>query len=148
MVMTEWFELRSGFITNDVIKWREFIWAAPGPDGRRQKQYTGEGFGGQRRVRVGERVISAEVIQGPDEDGWVYLLLMQYDNLGAAPADKILMPLPIGKQIKRKYKTIMNGEPQRQRWEDESARARLVREAWDDREHKKWMSVEMDEDED
>jgi hypothetical protein len=142
MVMTEWFELRSGFIVSDVIKWRDPAWQKG-----RKKRYTGEGFGGQRVVNVGRRVIAAEVIEGPDEEGWVYLLVMQYDNHGMTPPDKILMAPPVGKKIKRKYKTIMNGEPQRQRWEDESARARLVREAWGNQEHEKWMSMEMDEDE-
>lgn len=142
MVMTEWFELRGGFIEADVIKWRDPMWQKG-----RKKQYTGEGFGGQRMVCVGRRVISAEVIQGPDEEGWVYLLVRQYDNHGMTPPDKILMAPPVGTKIKRKYKTIMNGEPERQRWKDEAARARLMREAWGNQEHEKWMSMEMDEDE-
>lgn len=142
MVMTEWFELRGGFIEADVIKWRDPMWQKG-----RKKQYTGEGFGGQRMVCVGRRVISAEVIQGPDEEGWVYLLVRQYDKHGMTPLDEILMAPPVGKKIKRKYKTIMNGEPERQRWKDEAARARLVREAWGNHEHEKWMSMEMDEDE-
>lgn len=142
MVMTEWFELRGGFITADVIRWRDPVWQKG-----RKKKYTGEGFGGQRVVNVGRRVIAAEVIEGPDEDGWVSLLVMQYDNHGMTPPDKILMAPPVGKKIKRKYKTIMNGDPQRQRWDDERARARLVRDAWGNQEHEKWMSMEMDEDE-
>lgn len=59
MAVTEWWELRGGFITGDVIKWRDPVWAAR--KGQKQK-YTGEGFGGQRMVKVGLRTICAEVI--------------------------------------------------------------------------------------
>lgn len=143
MVMTEWFELRGGFIVDDVIRWRDPVWQKG-----RNKQYTGQGFGGQRTVCVGRRVISAEVIGGPDEDGWMVLLVRQYDNHGMTPLDEILVAPPVKKKIKRKYRTIMNGEPERQRWGDETARARLVREAFGDKDHAYWMSLEMDEVED
>lgn len=143
MVMTEWFELRGGFITADVIRWRDPVW-----EKGRKKQYTGEGFGGQRMVCVGRRAISASVIEGPDEDGWVTLLVMQHDNHGMTPLDEIFMAPPVKKKIRRKYKTIMNGEPERQRWDDEKARARLVSEAWGDKDHAYWMAMGMDEDED
>lgn len=146
MVMTEWWELRGGFISSDVIKWRDPVWAAREPKDRK-KSYTGEGFGGQRLVCVGRRVISAEVIEGPDEDGWVYLLVMQHDSHGMTPPDKILAAPPVGKEIKRKYKTIMNGEPQRLRWDDENARARLIREAWGKKQHAHFMSMEEDDEE-
>ena len=141
MVMTEWWELRGGFIVGDVIKWRDPAW-----EKGRKKNYTGEGFGGQRMVKVGRRVISAEVIEGPDEDGWVYLLVMQYDNHGMTPPDEILMEPPVGKEIKRKYKTIMKGAPKRLPWENESLRARLVGEFWGKKQHAHFMSMDMDED--
>lgn len=140
MVMTEWWELRGGFIVGDVIKWRDPAW-----EKGRKKNYTGEGFGGQRIVNVGRRVISAEVIEGPDEDGWVYLLVMQYDNHGMTPPDKILMEPPVGKEIKRKYKTIMKGDPKRLPWENESMRERLVGEFWGKKQHALFMSMDEDD---
>lgn len=142
MAVTEWFELRGGFITADVIKWRDPVW-----EKGRKKTYTGEGFGGQRLVCVGRRVISAEVIEGPDEEGWVYLLVMQHDNHGMTPLDEIFTAPPVKKKIKRKYKTIMNGEPERLPWEDEGARARLVREVWGSKRHGYFMSLDDDEEE-
>ena len=147
MVVTEWYELRGGIIAADVIRWREPIWEEWGPKGKRRKR-VGNTFGGQRIVRVGERVISAEVIQGPDEDGWVYLLVRQYDNLGFAKPERLLNPPKVGSELKRKYKTILKGDPHRLPWSDENARARLVREAWSDEYHAHWMSLGVDEEED
>ena len=89
------------------------------------------------------------MIEGPDEDGWVTVLVMQHDNHGMTPLDEIFMAPPVKKKkIRRKYKTIMNGEPERLPWEDERARARLVSEVWGDKDHAHWMSMGMDEDED
>ncbi len=138
MVMTGWWELRGGFIEGDVIKWRDPVW---------KKGNGGNSFGGQRLVCAGRRLISAEVLSEPDEDGWCYLLVRQYDNHGMTPLDKILTRPPVGKKIKRKYKTIMNGEPERMAWEDESARARLVGEAWRERSLTSLMTMDDDEEE-
>jgi hypothetical protein len=144
MVVTEWFELRGGFIVSDVIRWRDPVWAARKPKDR-NKRYTGEEFGSQQIVRIGMRIISAEVIEGPDEDGWVYLLVRGYDNTGTVSPDKRLMPPPAGKEIRRKYKTLMNGEPERLLWDDETARARLVREVWGNKQHAHFMSMDEDD---
>lgn len=146
MVVTEWYELRGGFISADVIRWRETIWIPMGTKGRRVKQ--GGGFGGQRVINVGARTVCAEVIQGPDDDGWVYLLVRQYDNLAFHPVGRLVEPprLKVGSELKRKYKTILNGDPHRLPWSDENARARLVREAWSDEYHAHWMSLGVEED--
>jgi len=139
MAVTEWWELRGGFITGDVIRWRDPVW---------QKGKKGAGsFGGQEMRCVGRRVVSAEVISEPDEDGWCYLLIMQHDNVGAAPLDKILALPPVGKKVKRKYKTIMNGEPERLPWENESERERLLSEVWQERDAKHWLGNDEYEDE-
>jgi hypothetical protein len=87
------------------------------------------------------------VIEGPDEDGWVTVLVMQHDNHGMTPLDEIFMAPPVGKKIRRKYKTIMNGEPERLPWEDEGERARLVAEAWDKKRHVYFMTLDNDEEE-
>ena len=142
MAVQDYFTLRGGFIGGDVIRWRDPVW----PKGKK-KDYTGQGFGGQQRACIGRRVIAAEMIEGPDEDGWCTLLVMQYDNHGMTPLDEIFMAPPVKKKIKRKYKTIMNeeAEAERMRWPDEAARARLVREGRGD--HERLMGMDMDEEE-
>ena len=142
MAVTDYFTLRGGFIGGDVIRWRDPVWQKG-----RKKSYTGEGFGGQQLACIGRRVISAAVIEGPDEDGWCSVEVMQYDNHGMTPLDEIFMAPPVEKKIKRKYKTIMNGEPERLPWEDERARARLVDEVWGNKDHAHFMSMDEDEDE-
>lgn len=136
MAVTDWWELRGGFIVGDVIKWRDPVWAARDPKDRKKGSTS---FGGQQMRCVGRRVISAEVISEPDEDGWVYLLVMQHDNVGAAPLDKIFAAPPVGKKVRRKVKTIMNGEPMRLPWDNESARERLLSEVWQERDEKYWL---------
>lgn len=146
MAVTDFFTLRGGFISGDVIRWRDPVW-----EKGRKKSYTGEGFGGQQLMCVGRRTISAAVIEGPDEDGWVTVQVMQYDNHGMTPLDEIFMAPPVKKKkIRRKYRTLMNEEAEIERlpWEDERARARLVSEVWGDKDHEHWMSMGMDEDED
>ena len=143
MAVQDYFTLRGGFIPGDVIQWRDPVWQKG-----RKKQYTGEGFGGQQMACIGRRVIAAEVLSGPDEDGWCYLLVVAHDNVGAAPLDKIFMSPPVGKKVKRKYKTIMNGEPMRLPWEDEAERERLLSEVWDERDAKHWLGNDEYEGED
>lgn len=146
MVMTEWYEMRGGVIEADVIRWREPIWQGRGPKGKRRRE--GGGFGGQKLVRVGNRVVSAEVISGPDEDGWLYLLVRQYDNLGYAHPEKLMNPPKVGSTIKRKYKTIMNGDPRRLLWSDENARALLASQYLGNKEHlARFMAMDDEEDE-
>jgi len=132
-----WWELRGGFITGDVVMWRDPVWSKG-----RKKGERGAGFGGEQIRCVGQRVIGARVISGPSEDGWYMLEVVQYDNRGARPLDKILSPPPVGKKIRRKYKTIMSGDPMRQPWEDEGARERLMSEVWDELDAKNWLGAD------
>ena len=142
MVMTEWYELRGGFIEGDIVKWREAVYERRGPKGKKWVST----FGGQRIVRVGLRLISAEVIQGPDEEGWVYLLVRQYDNLGMVNPAKLTNPPSIGSGIKRKYKTIMNGDPHRLLWSDENVRSMLASQFLGNKEHmERFMSMDVDD---
>ena len=146
MAKTEWFELGSGFLVCDVIRWRDPVWATREP-GDRKKGYRGSWLRGQELGRVGVRIISAEVIDGPDEDGWVYLVVRGYGNVAGESEETVSRRPPVGKEIRRKYKTLMNGEPERLLWDDETARARLVREVWGNKQHAHFMSMdEGDED--
>jgi hypothetical protein len=103
MVMTEWWELRSGVINEVIVVFLLPVFR------KKKKKYTGEGFGGQQFVRVGVRLVAAEVIEGPDEDGRMVLLVRQYDNHAFTAPEKLLAPLPVGKKIKVKLKTIVKG---------------------------------------
>jgi hypothetical protein len=57
--------VRQGFIQADVVKWREGIWEKRGP-------YKG------KVVRVGDRLMIAEVLQEADEEGWYLLLVREW----------------------------------------------------------------------
>ena len=142
MAVQDYFILRGGFIPGDIVRWRDPTW----PKGKK-KEYTGQGFGGQQTARMGRRLIAAEVIEGPDEDGWMVLLVRSYDNHGMTPLDEIFMAPPVKKQIRRKYTTIMRGEPERLAWENERLRAELVSEVWGKKRHPHFMTLDEDEDE-
>lgn len=134
MALTEWWEERRGFIGYDVIRWRDPAWIG------RKKNYTGEGFGGQRLSRAGNQRMVAEVIEGADDEGW-YTLLVFYDNL------KPVLVNGKKKKIRRHHKTLMQGGAERRPWEDERERARLVAEEWSDELHASFMGMALDEEE-
>jgi hypothetical protein len=75
-----------------------------------------------RALRLGERLVTAEVLQGPDSKGWVRLLVRQCETLVEFTTRKLPVYLN-GAEIKRARKTIMRGKPERLLWSDESARA-------------------------
>jgi hypothetical protein len=62
--MTEWIACERGFIAADVVKWREGIWDKRGP---------GKGM----VIRVGDRLMIAEVLEEADEEGWCLLLVRE-----------------------------------------------------------------------
>jgi hypothetical protein len=107
--MTVWLACADGFIAADVIRWREGIWERRGPKGGRS-------------MKIGDRDVIAEVIDGPDEDGFVTLLVRDCvvltDNLRTGQ-------LKAGERMRRKAATIQRGEPARMRWSDEAARASI-----------------------
>lgn len=142
MAVQDYFTLRGGFIPGDIVRWRDPTW----PKGKK-KEYTGQGFGGKQTARMGRRLIAAEVIDGPDEDGWMVLLVRAYDNHGMTPLDEIFMAPPVKKEIRRKYKTIMKGQPERLPWEDEGLRAELVNEVWGKKRRDHAMGLDYDEEE-
>jgi hypothetical protein len=142
-----WWDIRGGFIVADVIKWRETIWVPKGPKGSKGKK--GRGFGGTKLFNVGIRTVCAEVASGPDEDGWVTLIVRQFDNLAFIPLHRLHLPpkLKIGGEIRRKKKTIMKGDPRRLPWSDESVRSGMESQFLVEKEHlERFMSMD-DEDE-
>jgi hypothetical protein len=76
-------------------------------------------------VRVGERLVTAEVLRESDKDGWVYLLVRCSEVVSTKTSWKlsdVLLPAT-GKETKRKLGSIVRGNPERLAWSDESARA-------------------------
>jgi hypothetical protein len=58
-----------------------------------------------------------------------------------------LIPVKAGTQIRRAYKTIVKGKPERLLWSDENVRALLSSKFLGNKEHDRWMAMETDEDE-
>lgn len=111
--MTEWVPITNGeFITADVIRWKEGVY--PHRFSRKAKP-----------PRIGDRLVTAEVLKEPDKDGWVRLLVRQCEILVELAVRK---PSPITPktEIRRALKTIMRGKPERLVWSDESARSVIV----------------------
>jgi|GEM_PF-635350 len=108
--MAVWMPVGDGFIEADVIRWKEPVF--------RNRRHG-------RAARVGERVVTAEVLGEDDKDGWVYLLVRASTVVSAYmgwSASDVLLPAT-GAQTRRKRSTLVRGNPERLAWSDESARA-------------------------
>lgn len=108
--MAVWIPVGDGFIEADVIRWKEPVF---------RNRRSG------RAVRVGDRMVFAEVLRESDADGWVYLLVRGSEvvsaKIGWSHSD-VLLPAK-GQETKRQLGTIVRGNPERLAWSDESARA-------------------------
>lgn len=98
----------------DVIRWREPVWAKPSP--RAQAR------------RVGERLVTAEVVGHDDARGFVTLLVRACEALSERTGRGQLPLLPPGETVRRRRVTLQRGAPRRLAWSDETVRAQLVRE--------------------
>ncbi|MFN5616078.1 MAG: hypothetical protein ACK45V_10405 [Brevundimonas sp.] len=98
------------FIAADVVRWTEGIY-----DRRRRG----------KALRVGERLVAAEVIER-GKDGWVKLLVRACTITKDEFAGKPILPLKAGEQVRRGEKTILRGKPERLLWADETARQAVV----------------------
>lgn len=107
--MNQWIPA-TDFIAADVVRWTEGIYD------RRRRSKT---------LRIGERLIAAEVIER-GKDGWVKLLVRACTITKDEFAGKPILPLKAGEQVRRGEKTILRGKPQRLLWADETARQAVV----------------------
>lgn len=98
------------FIAADVIRWTEGIYD------RRKRG---------KALRIGERLIAAEVIER-GKDGWVKLLVRASTITKDECAGRSITLLKHGEVLRRGEKTILRGKPQRLLWDDESARQSVV----------------------
>lgn len=110
-LVEQWISASEGFIQADVIRWTEGIYAK-----HRRKN--------ARSPRLGERQVTAEVLEATD-DGWLKLLVLGSVITKDDYAGSRLPPLNTGEQIKRARKTVMRGKPERLLWSDETARASI-----------------------
>lgn len=131
--MTEWVAVGGGFIQGDVIRWQEGDWVRRGTRGR------------QRSVLVGDRGVTAEVLQAADRDGWVRLKVVACKGGVSRIHRKEVTVLKVGAEIKRAYKTIVRGKPERLLWSDESVRASLASKYLGAAEHERFMAMDTEE---
>jgi hypothetical protein len=111
--MAVWIPVGDGFIEADVIRWKEPV-------------FKNRGRG--QPVRVGDRLVSAEVLREADKDGWVYLLVRRSEVVSVRTSwqlSDVLLPAT-GKETRRRLRTILLGDPERLAWSDESARSAVV----------------------
>jgi len=111
--MAEWIPIQDeGFIPADVIRWKEGVYSR-----RRSRK--------KKAPRLGDRLITAEVLKGPDAEGWVRLLVRKCEILSELSTRKPA-PLIQNTEIKRGVRTIMRGKPERLLWSDETARSAVA----------------------
>lgn len=108
--MSEWVPIQDdGFVAADVIRWQEGIYKP-----RRSRK--------AKPARIGDQIVTAEVLKEPDAKGWVRLLVRKCEILTELTSRK-LFPITVNTEIRRAKKTIMRGKPERLLWSDEDARA-------------------------
>lgn len=108
--MAEWVPIQDdGFVAADVIRWKEGVYKP-----RRSRK--------AKPLRIGDQIVTAEVLKEPDAKGWVRLLVRKCEVLDELTTKK-LFPITANTEIRRARKTIMRGKPERLLWSDEDARA-------------------------
>lgn len=110
--MEQWISASEGFIQADVIRWTEGIYAK-----HRRKN--------AKSPRLGERQVTAEVLEATDDE-WLKLLVLGSVVTKDDYAGSRLPPLKPSDQIKRARKTVERGKPERLLWSDESARSLVL----------------------
>lgn len=111
-LLNQWIAATEEMIVADVIRWTEGIYQK-----RRRRN--------AKSVRIGERQITAEVLDASD-DGWIKLLVRASVITKDDYAGSRLPPIKPGDQIKRARKTVGRGKPERLLWSDESARDAII----------------------
>jgi len=107
--MTGWIPLTDQFIAADVIRWDEAVYAN---SSRRSR----------RPVKIGTRRVTAEVLKGPDAQGWVGLLVRQCEVLTETVIGHVVEKFRNGRTLRRSRDTILRGKPERLLWTEETAR--------------------------
>ena len=107
--MAVWVPVGDGFIEADVIRWKEPVF--------RNRRYG-------QPARVGDRLVTAEVLSDGGRDGWVDLLVRGGEAVSASLGwnlSDVWLPAT-GSETRRRRRTLLKGNPERLAWSDESAR--------------------------
>lgn len=112
--MSQWLDCRDDWIEADVIRWQETVWMKKS---RRAKAR-----------RMGERLVTAEIVSHDNAHGFVTLLVRTCQVLSDRTRHRQLPLLASGEIVRRRIATLRRSEPMRLPWSDESVRAQLVRE--------------------
>jgi hypothetical protein len=111
--MAVWIPVGDGFIEADVIRWKEPVF--------KNRRHG-------RPARLGERLVTAEVLRDDGGNGWVDLLVRRSEVLSPAPGRNpcdVLLPEK-DTETRRRRGTILKGDAERLEWSDESARASVA----------------------
>lgn len=131
--MTEWVAVGGGFIAGDVVRWSDGDW----------KRRGARGHG--KSLLVGNRILTAQVLKEADEKGMVCFKVVACKvGLSRVPRREV-EPVKVGAEIRRAYKNIVNGKPERLLWSDENNRALLSSRFLGNKEHEHFMAMETDE---
>lgn len=133
--MTEWMAVGGGCIVGDVIRWKEWEFERRGP--RRGR--------GGRKVLVGDRVVTAEVLKEVDQDGWVRLNPISCVVGVSRIHRREVAAVKAGTETRRAYRTLERGKAERLKWSDENNRALLSSKFLGNKEHERFMAMETDE---
>jgi hypothetical protein len=107
--MAIWMPVGGEFIEADVIRWKEPVF--------RNRRYG-------QPARVGDRLVTAEVLSDGGRDGWVDLLVRGGEAVSASLGwnlSDVWLPA-IGDETRRRRRSLLKGNPERLAWSDESAR--------------------------
>jgi hypothetical protein len=133
--MTEWVAVGGGCIVGDVIRWKEWEFERRGPrSGRAGK-----------KVLVGERVVTAEVLKKVDRDGWVRLNPISCVVGVSRIHRRVVTAVKAGTETRRAYSTLERAKAERMLWSDENNRAMLASKFLGNEEHERFMVMETDE---
>ena len=108
--MDGWIFCEGDFMKADIIRWEEPIWEKRG--GR-----------DARWVRIGNRLVTAQVLREDPDTGFVTLLVREDRILEDKTPRKTLRPMEKDKEIPRKRESLRKGRPERMLWSEEEARA-------------------------
>lgn len=108
----KWIECGGDFIEADVIRWTEAVWQ------KRSRR--------ARPTKVGQRIVTAEVLRPECARGFVSLLVRGCQSAEEGGPGQQAHALRKNEEIARKRQTIERGDPKRLLWSDESARAALL----------------------
>jgi hypothetical protein len=111
--MAAWISAGRHFIEADVIRWIESAFQV--------RRYQNS-----KPVTLGERRMTAEVLH--KDEKWVYLLVRHCElmSVKAGRLERQVPLVPKDTEIRRQLSTLVDANPERLQWSDESARSVVI----------------------